>query len=196
MAGLRPYLEEKNASATAAKKLLLINAGMEKAAARIVPRFRLELEAQDLVPEALAALTAVEEALTLEEDDEKAIDQLQGKIQAAKPSIQAILTLEKNLAAQRYRTPDPEHVQARDIATRFATAESAAGRLRSSPSSTPAPTNQEGPRALDVTQYVSDLFSGEAPRPGGTGRSGEQNGGTPRRPFGRRRGPPPTFSTG
>ena len=172
--GLRPYLESKHAAAPDHKRLLLVNAEIDKAAKNIVPRFWLEIQALDATAEARSTLDEILEDLNKakqrEEEDEDLLDRIQGRITAAKESMKSIRALAQALSAVRYRLPDPEHQALTKLETEYNTAVEAISRLRGAPSATSKGKTQYVPaeqsvRSMNVFHYITAAFSGEGDNP-------------------------------
>jgi hypothetical protein len=114
MALLRPYFLKKRAGDPQKRKEILVKADLEKAAGKVVPRFRAEQRASDLEPEAAETLEALEEkaedvktALT---DDANATDELSAALQTAEGIRKLVKSVGEELSANRYRAlPDPEY---------------------------------------------------------------------------------------
>jgi hypothetical protein len=92
-------------------KLLLVQADLDQAAKKIIPRFRLELRASDTVAEARSTLQSLEskteEARPEADDDvdEDAADEAEAALLAAENLRKDVSALSKALSDERYRTP-------------------------------------------------------------------------------------------
>jgi hypothetical protein len=169
MRELRPFLLEKHASKPDGMQLLMVQADLDKAAGKIVPRFRLEMVASDKDEEAAKSLADLEDRLAkarqAEEEEDEAIDDAEAALHAAKDLILDLEKLAKDLGEARYRMPDPIHEGIQTRTREFAKASKGIARLRTTSTSAAAGGPEEGARALKVRQYISSEFSGEGQLP-------------------------------
>ena len=130
---LHPFYLKKRTGEPPQRRDLLVKADMEKAAKKVVPRFRAESRAAELQEEAVEILEPLEEkVLNLKTaPDEEEEDDLKALFTEAEPCRAQAKALALDLAAQRYRgLPDRICAGIQGISTRFNKVAQALKRLK------------------------------------------------------------------
>ena len=175
MVVLRPFFTKKHQDKAPRMRPILAAADLRKASNKVVPRLRAEMEAADLLLSASEVLDNLEMAIqTAKEgdgDDPQDLDTAEALLLDAKGIRDQAKAVQEALATGRYRSgQDQIHSDVRDLSTRYNVAKKTIERLQkpapvaAPSSSSSAPSRvvvDEGPRGLQVSQYISDIFSGE-----------------------------------